>query len=173
MEKYSRSLYLSLLMSSSNRKTDEFLEKLILDIKAFVLLQGSDAELKSRVEQRLVASQDDSVKRFVGALRTGAKPQAGRLLGIALGELVVASLLVFAGTVALVPTVVGINTPAGLVQYFTETVLGRVAASPLAPYVGVLEYVVGATLILSAFYSLRQAALSLKEMGLSIEPGEA
>jgi hypothetical protein len=160
-------------LSSSEKKTEEFLDRLILDIKALVLLHGSEAELKDALERRLAGSQDESVRRFVGALQKGGRPRAGRLLGIALGELILASLLVLAGTVALVPTVVGINSPAALVQYFATTVLAGVAASPLAPYAGALEYAVGAVLILFAFYTLRQAALNLKEMGLTIEPGEA
>lgn len=160
-------------MSSSDRRTEELLDRLVLEVKALVLLHGSDAELRARLERKLADSQDESVRRFVGALQKGAKPHTTRLMTMAVGEMVLASLLVVAGAVVLVPTVLGINTPAGLVQYFSERVYGSIGASPLSQYVSFMEFAVGALLILSAFYTLRQAAAHLKEIGLSIKTGEA
>ena len=159
-------------MSSSEKRTEELLDKLILEIKALELLHGSDVELKARLEGRLVDSHDESVRKFVAALQAGAKPDTVRLMAIALGEMAFASLLILAGIVALVPTVIGINSPAGLVRYFAERAYGAIGASPLAQYVSFIEFAVGVLLMLSAFYTLRQAALNLKVAGLSIRSGE-
>jgi hypothetical protein len=161
------------LLSSSERRGDELVERLILDVKALVLLQGSEAELKAKLEKKLVGSHDESVLRFVRALQTGSKPNTGRLLFVALGELVMASLLVLLGTMALVPTLTGVNTPAGLVQFFAEHFYGTLANTPLSPYLSVIEFAMGALLMLSAFYTLRLAAINLKEVGLTIRTGEA
>lgn len=159
-------------MSTTEKRTEELLERLVLEIKALVLLHGSDAELKERLRGKLVDSHDESIRRFVRAMQAVRPSETGRLLAMAAGELVLASLLVVAGTVVLLPTVVGINTPAGLIQYFAERVYGTVGASPLSQYVSFMEFALGAVLMLSAFYTLRQAALNLREAGLSIRSGE-
>lgn len=159
-------------MAESEKRTEEMLDKIILDVKALVLLQGSDPELKERLRRKLVDSKDEDMRRFVEALQVRPSPRHAHLLLIALGELVLASLLVFAGTVALIPTVAGIDTPAALAQFFAEKAFGAIGSSPLADYSSFIEFVVGALLVLSALYTLRQAALNLKQLGLAIEPGE-
>lgn len=160
-------------MSASEKKADELMERVLLEIKAMVLLQGSDTELKSRLRTRLVESHDESLRRFVKALQGGRRRETGRLVVVALGELALASVLVLMGAVILLPAVAGIDTPAGLAKYFAEEVYGAIATSPLAQYVPLMQFVLGAVLMLSAFYTLRQAALSLKDAGLAIEPGES
>jgi hypothetical protein len=157
---------------SADKRADDLLDRLLLEIKALVLLEGSDAGLRARLRGRLVDTHDESLKRFVAALQTRKPRETGRLLVVALGELILASLLVLVGALVLLPTVAGITTPAGLLQYFVEKVTGAVGGSPLSPYLPLLEFVVGALLMLSAFYTLRQAAVNLKEAGLAIEPGE-
>ena len=149
------------------------LDKIVLDAKALVLLHGSDSELKERLRKKLVDSKDEDTRRFVEALQVRPSPRHAHLFLIALGELMLASLLVFAGTVVLIPTVAGIDTPAALAQFFAEKAFGAIGSSPLAEYSSFIEFVVGALLVLSALYTLRQAALNLKQLGLSIEPGEA
>jgi len=157
---------------SSDKRADEVLDKVILEIKAMVLLEPSDSELRGRVQEKLVQSHDESLRRFVRAVHGGGARETGRSLVVALGELVMASLLVLAGTVVLLPTLSGISTPSALVKYFSEQVLGPIGTSPIAPYLPLVEFVLGAILMVSAFYTLRQAALVLKEAGLVIEPGE-
>ncbi|QQG48019.1 MAG: hypothetical protein HY247_04395 [archaeon] len=148
------------------------MERLLLDVKAVTLLSGSDEELRARVKAGLVVNSDETVQRFVGALQEKRRPDVVRLMAMALGELVLASVLVVAGTVTLAPTVLGVKTPAGLVEYFAEQVYGAIGTSPLAEYVSVIEFVVGAVLVLGAFYTLSQAALNMREAGLSVTPGE-
>lgn len=160
-------------MSSSERRSQELLEKLILDIKALVLLQPSDKALKEQIQAGIVRSNDESILKFVDSLQSVKKPGSSRLVVIALGELTFASLLVLVGAVALIPTVVGASTPADLVRYFADHLYGGIGNSPLSPYVSAIEFAIGAVLMLSAFYTLRQAAMNLKEAGLSIKSGEA
>ena len=159
-------------MSTSETKADDLLDKLILEIKAIALLYGSEFELRVRLDDRIVGSHDEDVRRFVKALQVGRHKATGRLLATALGELVMASVLVVAGTIILAPTVVGVSTLASLVQYFAERTSGTVSTSPLSPYLSFVEFAVGILLMLSAFFALREAALNLRQAGLSIKPGE-
>ena len=149
------------------------LDRLLLEAKGVSLLLGSEAELKDALERKLIESHDESVRRFVGAMQTKKPSQSGRLLIIALGELVMASLLVVVGTAILVPSVVGVNTYATLVQYFADNASGVLGGSPLSQYLPFIEFGVGVVLMLSAFFSLREAALNLRQAGLSVRPGES
>lgn len=148
------------------------LDRLILEIKAVALLYGTDAELRERLEAKLTDSHDEGVRRFVRALQRETRMETGRLFAIAIGELVMASLLVVAGTIALIPTVAGVNSLAGLAQYLAERVGEVAVGSPLSPYVSLIEFALGVALILSAFFALREAASNLKQVGLAVKSGE-
>ena len=159
-------------MSSSEKRTEELADKLVLDIKALVLLHGSEAELKNRLERKVVDSHDESVEKFIKALQVTGKPSSRGLFAMAAGELVLASLLVLAGTIVLVPTLVGISSTGALIQYFAQNLYGEVGNTAASQYASVIEFALGALLMLSAFYTLRQAALYLKESGLTVRPGD-
>ncbi len=160
-------------MSSSEAKTDDLLDRLILEVKAIALLYGSDAELRERLGSRLTDSHDEGVRRFVRALQSETRGGTGRLFAIAIGELVMASLLVFAGAIVLVPTVAGVSSLAGLAQYLAERTGESLAGSPLSPYVSFIEFALGVALVLSAFFALREAATNLKKVGLAVRSGES
>ena len=149
------------------------LDRLLLEAKGISLLLGSDAELREALASRLLESHDESVRRFVKAMQLKKPAETGRLIAIALGELVMASLLVVAGTVVLVPSVVGVNTYAGLVRYFSDRASSVLGSSPLSQYLPFIEFGVGVVLMLSAFFSLREAALNLRQAGLSVRTGES
>jgi hypothetical protein len=159
-------------LTTDETRTEDLLDRLILEIKAIALLYGSEVELREKLETRIIESHDESLRRFVKALHTERPGDTGRKLAIALGELIVASILVLAGAAVLVPTVSGVNTLASLVQYLAERTTGSVAGSPLSPYLSLMEFAVGVLLMLSAFFALREAALNLKQAGLSVKSGE-
>lgn len=149
------------------------LDRLLLEAKGISLLLGSDAELKAALDRKLIESHDESLKRFVNAMQTKKPSGTGRLLVIAMGELVMASLLVVGGTVVLIPSVAGVSSYASLVQYLTDRVSGVLGSSPLSPYLSPIEFGLGVVLMLTAFFSLREAAHNLKQAGLSVRPGES
>jgi len=159
-------------LTTGETRTDELLDRLVLEIKAVALLYGSEEELRQRLEGRILDSYDENVQRFVKALQTERPRETGRLFAIALGELLLASILVVAGTVALVPAIAGVNTFASLVQYFSERTSGTLGFSPASPYLSFIEFAVGLLLMLSAFFALREAALNLRQAGLATKPGE-
>lgn len=159
-------------MAEKDKRSDESLDKLILDIKALVLLHGQDADLGAKLQSQILNSHDDSVRSFAAALQAGRRPDAGRLAVIALGELLLASILMLVGAVALAPNLVGISSPQQIVNYLLEQISGSLSNSPIYPYASFIGFAVGALLLLSAFYTLRQAALDLREAGLLVKPGE-
>lgn len=159
-------------MTSDEARTEDLLDRLILEIKAVSLLYGSEEELRERVENKMMESHDENVRKFVKALQSRPGEARGRL-ALALGELLTAAILVVAAVVVLVPTVAGVNTLSSLVQYFAERTSGTLVTSPLSPYLTFMEFAAGLALMLSAFFALREAALNLRRAGLSVKSGEA
>jgi hypothetical protein len=160
-------------LANNETQREDLLDRLILEIKALTLLYGSESELKDELKSKIRESHDESVQEFVKALQIERPSQFGKLLAIATGELVMASMLVVAGAVVLVPTAIGVNTLGDLVQYYSSRVTGSLTGSPLSPYISFVEFVLGVLLVLSAFFVLREAASNLKEAGFTVGPGEA
>lgn len=160
-------------MASDESRKDDLIDRLILDIKAATLLYGSESDLKEGLQAKVAGSQDQSVQEFVKALQLEKPSHAGKLLAIALGELVMASILVVAGAVVLFPPAIGLNTVGSLVQYYASRVTGSLGGSPLSPYVSFIEFAIGVLLVLSAFFVLREAASDLKGAGFAVRPGGA
>ena len=159
-------------MSAGETRSEDLLDKLILDIEALALLYGTEAELREKLEGKVLESHDENMRKFVKALQTEGPRETGRRFAIALGELLMASLLVVGGAIALVPTVVGASTLSSFVQYFAERASGTVGSSQLSPYVSFVDFGIGVLLMLSAFFALREAALNLKKAGLAVKTGE-
>jgi len=159
-------------LATDESRTEDLLDRLVLEIKAVSLLYGSEAELRDRLESKIAESNDESIRRFVGALQTERHVQTGGRLALAFGELLTAAILVIAGAVVLIPTIVGVNTLSSLTQYFAQRTSGTIGTSPFSPYLSFMEFGVGVLLLLSAFFALREAALNLKQTGLSVKSGE-
>jgi hypothetical protein len=160
-------------LASNETHKEDLLDRLVLEIKAISLLYGSESELKDELQSKIRGSHDESVQKFVKALQIERPAHSGKLLAIALGELLMSSLLVVAGAVVLVPTALGLNTVGSLVQYYSSRVTGNLGGSPLSPYLSFIEFGLGILLVLSAFFALREAASNLKEAGLAEGPGVA
>jgi hypothetical protein len=160
-------------LTSDEAKTEDLLDRLMLEIKAIALLYQSEEELRERIEDKITGSHDENVRRFVRALQSHGPEETRGRLALAVGELLTAAILVVAGAVVLVPTVAGVGTLSSLVQYFAERTSGTVGTSPLSPYLTFMEFAVGVVLLLSAFFALREAALNLRRAGLAVKTGEA
>lgn len=158
-------------MADNAEQSDDLLDKLTLDIKALDLLRGSDSEFQARLQSRLLYSHDESVMRFVSSLQIARKPDTAKLVVIGVGELLLASLLIVAGTLALVPNLIGVNSPQQVLGYLGQ-ISNSMSGSPIYSYASLVGFLVGTALLLSAFYTLRQAASNLKEMGLFLNQGE-
>ncbi|MHB1867741.1 MAG: hypothetical protein ACYCPP_02205 [Nitrososphaerales archaeon] len=155
-------------MSKKDDKSDEIVDKLILDIKALVLLSENDAQLSRTVQENIVGSHDEQVSRFMSSIQpTGNTGSRGGQFMAALGELVLACFLTIAGLSLLAPSLMGIQSPVRLLSYFTEIVSGISANSLSNPLIPVLDFLFALMLLLGSFYLLRHASVDLKHAGLS------
>lgn len=154
--------------SSSSSSTDEVLTRLLLDIKALMLLRGSGNALPPPIKERIVSSHDEQIEAFVKAIGESAKkPKGGRSsLLIAISEMVLAAILAVVGLALLAPSLVGLSSPAQLVQYFDQVITAISVRSLSNPVIPAAEFVISVLLLIGAFYNLRIAAETLR----SVEP---
>jgi phosphohistidine swiveling domain-containing protein len=155
-------------MASRTTSTDEVLGRLLLDIKALMLLSSTNGTLPAAVRERIVSSHDEQITAFVSTIGTSSKRATGgkSLLLIALSEMVLASILAVVGLALLAPSIVGFSSQSQLIAYSDQVISGISVQSLSGPLIPAAEFVIAVVLLVGAFYNLRIAAANLK----AIEP---
>jgi hypothetical protein len=149
-------------MASATSSTDEAMSRLLLDIKALMLLSGSDKTIEPLLKEKIVSSHDEQIASFVSML-SSRKPESGwSSLLIAVSEMVFAAILAVAGLALLAPSIVGFSSPNQLSFYFSQ-IVGAISPTSLSnPVIPAGEFVIAVLLLVGAFYNLRIAANNLK-----------
>ena len=158
-------------MASRTSSSDEVLSRLFLDIKALMLLYGSEGTLPAATTEKIVSSHDEQISAFVAAISASAKKTSGgrSLLIIALSEMILASIFAVVGLAILAPSIVGFSSQTQLVAYFHQIIDAISVQSLSSPIIPTAEFVIAVVLLIGAFYNLRMAATNLK----AIEPKSA
>jgi len=153
-------------MASRTSSTDEVLSRLLLDIKALMLLSGSGGTLPPIVKDKIVSSHDEQISAFVSAIGVSAKKSKGgrSSLFIAISDMLLASILAVLGLALLAPSVVGLSSPSQLVGYFDQVVSAISVNSLSNPVIPAAEFVIAVVLLIGAFYNLRVAAENLRNI---------
>lgn len=153
-------------MATRTTATDEALSRLLLDIKALMLLGGSEGTISTDVKEKIAMSHDEQISTFVSMLMSSSKKEerAGSQLFIALSEMILASFLAVIGLAILAPSIVGFGSQAQLVAYFDEIISGISIHSLSNPVVPAAEFVIAVFLLIGAFYNLRISAASLRQI---------
>jgi len=160
-------------MSKDAKAAEEVVAKLKLDVKALTLLYESDADLRPVLERSLLESHDGYISRFVSLLQSRRPPQDGGNVPMAVGEIVLASILTILGLAAFVPAMAGLSSPQQWLSYVSSAVGPAFSSQPLYSGIPALDFVFAALLLLGAFYSLRRAGKNLKNAGMALEPGRS
>jgi hypothetical protein len=160
-------------MKMSLRKTEKDLEsyadRLILNIKALVLLKSSQSELQKIVEKKLLNSHDDDVREFLKLLKNSEKGRS--FIVSALGEIVLSCILVFVGVLLIMPVLVDINSVSAFASYL-ETLATLALSKPvLFPAFLFLDFTLSLVLIASAAALLRRVARELRQAGFEVVEG--
>lgn len=135
-----------------------------MDIKALMILGGSDQSLSQIVEEKIALSRDSQIASFVSLLQVKkARPEPIRInVFIALGEMVLASILAVVGLAILAPSVTGLSSPSQLLAYFSQAMSSVSNNSFVSPVVPIGVFLLALLLLIGAFYNLRVAASNLK-----------
>lgn len=155
-------------MSKSNNVAGA-VDKLVLDIKALVLLSDSKESLHKVVEDKLLSSHDEDISNFVSIVRSRQKAtQLGYFL-MALGELLFAAFLVIGGLAIIAPSLLGLSSPSALISYYGAIILDISSSGLSSPVIAFINFLFAIALLLAGFYSLRVASTNLKETGVLSE----
>ncbi|MGD0396137.1 MAG: hypothetical protein ABSB26_04420 [Nitrososphaerales archaeon] len=148
------------------KKDDPMVMKLVLDMKAVGLLHPSESELRSALETSILDSKDEQVRRVVNSMGVGKTNGRTGSVVVAVGELILASLLMISGLLAISALFSGSASSNYIVQFFSSSVNDVVTTSPMQQALPVLELAFSILLLLSALYTLRRASATLKKAGL-------
>lgn len=146
---------------------EETIDRILLEIKALSFLSASDETMAQRLRDRILASHDEDIKRFISALEPVRPSRPWGQVLIGLGEVIIAAFLTVAGFVIIVPSVLGLNSPGQVVHYFGNLISGLSLAGLSDPVILSMSFAMGVFLLLAAFYTLRQAAPRLRGVGIA------
>jgi len=146
---------------------EESIDRILLEIKALSFASASEEAMVDRLRERILASHDEDVKRFVSAVEPIRPSRAWGQILIGAGELLVAAFLTVAGFVAIVPSVLGLDSPGQVMRYFGDVFYAVSTAGLSDPVILGASFAIAVFLLLAAFYTLRQAAPLLRHAATS------
>lgn len=152
------------------RTPEEIIEHIVLDIKSLAAERAWDAAVTEGLRERLLASHDEDVKRFVDALEPRRPSRPWSLILIGMGELVLGAFLTVAGLVFIVPAILGFTSRGEIARYVSDFAAGLSSSTLSDPLVVALGFGFALFLLLAALYTLRQASKSLRDSGLVAPP---
>ena len=158
-------------MSDDNlNKEGTAIDKLILDIKTFILLTEENELLSQAVREKVVGSHDEEVEKFLSLIKPRDKQpsRTGSFL-IAIGELVFAAILSIIGLSLMAPAIMGFQAPSQLLFYFRDLTSSISIGSLSNPLIPFLDFLFSLVLLLGAFYVLRRASSNMKDADLLLE----
>lgn len=141
---------------------------MILDIKGLMLLKQSDTQIQTVLQEKLIDSHDEEIKGFLELITKPTSRKGRGPLGIALGEMLLAAILILAGVATIAPVVIGLNTSQSLVQYIGNLVVASVSQQSFYFIVELVDLMLSLVLLTAAFYALRRAAQDLREAGIAV-----
>lgn len=145
---------------------EESIDRILLEIKALSFLSDSEEAMVDRLRDRILASHDEDVKRFLSAVEPVRFTRPWGQILIGMGELVLAAFLTVAGILSIVPSILGLNSPGEVVRYFGDVFNGVSTAGLSDPVLLFLSFGTALFLLLAAFYTLRQAGSRLRRGGV-------
>lgn len=157
------------MQRSDSGKNDDIIDRLILDIKAVMLIAKTDSTVGDLLERRISGSVDGDVQDFRKIIQ---KSREVKLLGIVLisvGEIALASVMAITGIGIIFPSLLGTSfSPSEIVHYFSVAEVNLYNLGNSAALVLLVNYILAVLLLASAFYILRRAADELSDAGLKV-----
>lgn len=149
---------------------EEVIDHIVLDIKSLAAERAWDAAITEGLRERLLASHDEDVKRFVDALEPHRPSRPWSLIFIGVGELVLGAFLTVAGLVFIVPAILGFTSRGEIARYLSDLAAGLSSSALSDPLTVALGFGFALFLLLAALYTLRQASKNLRGSGLVAPP---
>ena len=155
------------MLAGNSDTIDSLVDELKLDIKGLMLLNPNDESVSQVLSASILNSGDPEISRFVGLVQKKEKRSSeGGYFLIAIGEIILASMLFIGGIALVSPTILGLGAPqefSNFVITIAQSISQLTLTNPLVP---ALEFIIALSLLLGAFFTLRAASESLKETGI-------
>lgn len=159
------------VMQSSEDPSEKIANQILLDIKAFMIIQESEVKAKHTIQRLILEAHDEYVNRFLRLAGGEKKSSKTSHIIVAVGELILSSFLILGGLVLLAPFIANLSTPSQLYGYLSQVLLYLTSNGPLFPSARIIGFSLAALLLVSAMYTLRMASSSIKEAGLLVHSG--
>lgn len=156
------------LESQRSDNFDVIVDKLLLDIKAMVLLSSTVQNSREIIRQRFRESPDDEVKTFVEIVASETKPRFMENFLIAAGEFVLSAFLLYFGLILSVPVFLYKGKSTLVLSYFQSLESSVFSSYGTYTAVIVVDLLLSALLLVSSFYALRMASREISRLGLHI-----
>ncbi|MCL5794294.1 MAG: hypothetical protein M1138_05635 [Candidatus Thermoplasmatota archaeon] len=147
---------------------DVIVDKLLLDIKAMVLLSSTVQNSREIIRQRFRESPDDEVKTFVEIVASETKTRFMENFLIAAGEFVLSAFLLYFGLILSVPVFLYKGKSTLVLSYFQSLESSVFSSYGTYTAVIVVDLLLSALLLVSSFYALRMASREISRLGLHI-----
>lgn len=149
---------------------DEAIDRILLDVRLLGAQRGWGGATVRRLRERILASHDEDVKRFLAAMEGTRSPRPWGQVLIGAGELVLGAFLTVAGLVLVVPGILGFTSRDEVARYLSDLSLGLASPALSDSLVIALGFGFALFLLLAALYTLRQASRNFRRSGLVPEP---
>lgn len=156
------------LESQRSDNFDVIVDKLLLDIKAMVLLSSTVQNSREIIRQRFRESPDDEVKTFVEIVASETKTRFMENFLIAAGEFVLSAFLLYFGLILSVPVFLYKGKSTLVLSYFQSLESSVFSSYGTYTAVIVVDLLLSALLLVSSFYALRMASREISRLGLHI-----
>ncbi len=159
------------MVAPSPETSDEAIDRILLDIRILGARRGWSEATTRSLREKILASHDEDVKRFVAALerRRDVRPWGLILMGV--GELVLGAFLTVGGLILVVPAILGFTSRGEVARYLSDLSLGLSSSALSDPLVIGLGFAFSLFLILAALYTLRQASRDFRRTAVVSPPG--
>ncbi len=158
------------MVASPPHTVNEDIDRVVQDIKDLGARNGWERGTTRSLRERLLASHDEDVKRFLSALEPHRSLRPWGQVMVGLGELVLGAFLTVGGLVLVVPAVLGFTSRGEVAKYLSDLSMGLASPALSDPLIVALGFGFALFLLLAALYTLRQASRSLRESGLVPRP---
>lgn len=142
---------------------DLAIDRLVIDIRVLGDQQGWGPATAERLRERLLASHDHHIKRFLSSLERHRPVGPWGQVLVGAGELLLGAFLTIAGLVLVVPAILGFTSRGEIALYFSDLALGLASPGLSDPLIVALGFTFALVLLLAALYTLRQASRSFAD----------
>ncbi|MCL4342783.1 MAG: hypothetical protein M1267_02875 [Candidatus Thermoplasmatota archaeon] len=149
----------------TDSKFDDLINSALIDIKAIMLLMEKKSGFYSQIRRKFTESDDRDVRLFLQIVSEKRRRSDFKGIVISIAEIALAFFLILFGISVMAPGLTGVDSFTGLISFYTGFETALHGALPFA-MVLLVDLFISIILLISAFYTIRESAIALRQSGL-------